>query len=80
MDDITIVSALFSLKKNKYNSMDIYKFWGSNLLSNVNKNFVIFTDEENYDFICSLRTGELKEKTMAEAPAKTFPLTDLKVS
>jgi len=63
MDDITIVSALFSLKKNKYNSMDIYKFWGSNLLSNVNKNFVIFTDEENYDFICSLRTNELKEKT-----------------
>ena len=63
MDDITIVSALFSLKKNKYNSMDIYKFWGSNLLCNLNKNFVIFTDEENYDFICSLRTNELKEKT-----------------
>ena len=63
MDDITIVSALFSLKKNKYNSMDIYKFWGSNLLCNLNKNFVIFTDEENYDFICSLRTNDLKEKT-----------------
>lgn len=63
MDDITIVTAFFSLKKNKYNSLDIYKFWGSNLLPNLNKNIVIFTDENNYDFICSLRTNELKEKT-----------------
>ena len=62
MTDITIVSAFFSLK-NKYNSLDIYKFWGSNFLPFLNKNLVIFTDEENYDFICSLRTNELKEKT-----------------
>ena len=63
MNDITIVSAFFSFKKNKYNSHDIYKFWGSNLFPNLNTNVVIFTDEENYDFICSLRTNELKEKT-----------------
>jgi hypothetical protein len=63
MNDITIVSALFSFKKNKYNSHDIYKFWGSNLFPNLNTNVVIFTDEENYDFICSLRVNELKEKT-----------------
>lgn len=63
MNDITIVSAFFSFKKNKYNSHDIYKFWGSNLFPNLNTNVVIFTDEENYDFICSLRVNELKEKT-----------------
>jgi len=63
MNDITIVSAFFTLKQNKYNSMDIYKLWGSNLLPHLNKNLVIFTDEDNYDFICSLRVNELKEKT-----------------
>lgn len=63
-DDITIVTAFFTFKKNKYNSNDIYKIWGKNLLSYVNKNFVIFTDEENYDFIYSLRNNELlKNKT-----------------
>lgn len=63
MSDITIVSAFFSFKKNKYNSLDIYKFWGSNLLPFLNKNLVIFTDEDNYDFIISLRPNELREKT-----------------
>lgn len=63
MDDITIITAFFSFKKNKYNSLDIYKFWGSNLLPHVNKNFVIYTDEESFDFISSLRINELKNKT-----------------
>jgi|688.fasta_scaffold418332_2 hypothetical protein len=63
MNDITIVSAFFNFKKNKYNSNDIYKFWGSNLFPNLNKNLVVFTDEDCYDFICSLRIDNLKEKT-----------------
>ena len=70
--DITIVSAFFSLKKNKYNSLDIYKFWGTNLLPNLNKNLVIFTDEENYEFISTLRNGMMDKTKIIKTKLEDF--------
>ena len=72
MSDITIVSAFFNLKKNKYNNLDIYKFWGSNLIPNLNHNLVIFTDEDNYDFITTLRFGMLNKTRIIKMKLEDF--------
>ena len=53
MDDITLVTAIIKIEKNKYNSD--YVDWISNLLLNVNKNMVIFTTIEYYELLQSLR-------------------------
>jgi len=55
MSDITLITAFFSFNENKYNDDELYKQWMKNLLLNVNKNMVIYTDEKNKDFISSLR-------------------------
>lgn len=55
MDDITIVTAFYNLKKNKYNNEFIYYHWSYNYLSNCNSKMVIFTNKETYDYIKKIR-------------------------
>jgi len=52
-NDITVVTAFITINKNKYNSN--YREWISNFLLNLNKNVVIFTSPDYYDFIKELR-------------------------
>jgi len=61
MDDITIVTAMIKIEKNKYNSN--YIEWISNLLLNLNKNLIIFISKEYYDIIKHLRNN-FQSKTL----------------
>ena len=61
MDDITLVTAYFRLNRNKYNTD--YFDWMSNLLLNLNKNLIIFTDEFTEPTIKKLRENH-KDKTL----------------
>lgn len=60
-NNITIVSAMIKIDKNKYNSN--YIEWISNLLSNLNKNLILFVSEEYYDIVKQLRS-KFQQKTL----------------
>ncbi len=53
MDDITLVTAYFKLERNKYNTD--YIDWMGNLLLNLDKNLIIFTDEFTEQLIKDMR-------------------------
>jgi hypothetical protein len=54
MNEITLITAMIKIEKNKYNSD--YIEWISNFLLNVDKNMIIFTTIEYYDIIKKLRS------------------------
>jgi hypothetical protein len=60
-NNITVVTAFIKINKNKYNSN--YEEWISNLLLHLNKNLVIFTSPDYYNFIKNLRK-DYQDKTL----------------
>jgi hypothetical protein len=59
-DDITLITAMIKINKNKYNSDYIH--WISNLLLNLNKNIIIYTSIEYYELMQELRKNH-QDKT-----------------
>jgi len=53
MDDITIITCIFKLEKNKYDSN--YYEWMSNLLLNADKYMVIYVSRDYYEIVKELR-------------------------
>jgi len=60
-DNITIITGMIKIDKNKYNSN--YIEWISNLLSNLDNNLIVFTSKEYYEIIKHLRL-KFEKKTM----------------
>lgn len=60
-DNITMITAMIKIDKNKYNSN--YIEWISNLLLNLDKNLIVFVSKEYYEIIKHLRL-KYESKTM----------------
>lgn len=57
---ITLVTAFYNFKKNKYNNnIEIYLYWINNFLPNCNSNMIIFTNKDCYEFIKKMRINHL---------------------
>jgi len=68
--DITIITAIIKIEKNKYNSN--YIEWISNLLLNLNSNLIIFISKEYNEIIKELRNKYLTKTLIIEIDINDF--------